>query len=283
MNLSNSYLALAQTFLFSPGHRPEFFSKALNSGSKAIIIDLEDAVAPEQKVQAREYIGQFLKNCAAEDLQKILIRINPIGSIFSNDDIQFIKELNQEINLVVPKAESLDQLNQLSNQLTNLSGIIPIIESAEGIDQVKQIAKHPLVIRLALGNIDAQADLGLSCDDSETELLPTRFAITLASRLASITPPIDGVTTDIHNLEKLIKDTQRSKRLGFGAKLCIHPKQVQTITECFTPTEHEIAYAKRVVEADKLAGGAAVQLDGKMIDRPVVLLALRTLQLANSI
>ena len=282
MSLSNSYLALAQTFLFSPGHRPEFFLKALNSGSKAIIIDLEDAVAPEQKVQAREYIGQFLKNCVAEDLQKILIRINPIGSIFSNDDIQFIKELNQEINLVVPKAESLDQLNQLSNHLANLSGIIPIIESAEGIDQVKQIAKHPLVIRLALGNIDAQADLGLSCDDSETELLPTRFAITLASRLASIAPPIDGVTTDIH-LEKLIKDTQRSKRLGFGAKLCIHPKQVQTITECFTPTEHEIAYAKRVVEADKLAGGAAVQLDGKMIDRPVVLLALRTLQLANSI
>ena len=121
MSLSNSYLALAQTFLFSPGHRPEFFLKALNSGSKAIIIDLEDAVAPEQKVQAREYIGQFLKNCVAEDLQKILIRINPIGSIFSNDDIQFIKELNQEINLVVPKAESLDQLNQLSNHLANLS------------------------------------------------------------------------------------------------------------------------------------------------------------------
>ena len=281
MSLSNSYLALAQTFLFAPGHRPEFFSKALGSSSKAIIIDLEDAVAPNQKIQAREHIGHFLKTCNADERQRVLIRINPIGSIFSADDIQFIQELNLPMNLVVPKAESLEQLHQLANQLSNLEGMIPIIESAEGVDQVKEIAKHPLVIRLAFGNIDAQADLGLSGDAQETELLPIRFAITLASRLANIAPPIDGVTTDIHNQDILISNTQRAKRLGFGAKLCIHPKQVQTIIECYTPTENEIAYAQRVVEADKVAQGAAVQLDGKMIDRPVVLLALRALQLAN--
>jgi citrate lyase subunit beta / citryl-CoA lyase len=281
MSLAQSYLALAQTFLFSPGHRPEFFPKALNSLSKAMIIDLEDAVAPEQKPFAREQVGEFLKTCSAEERQKILIRINPIDSIFNADDVRFLHDLNLLLHLVVPKVESIDQLQQLASQLDNLAGMIPIIESAQGLDHVKMIAKHPLVIRLALGNIDAQADLGLSCDAQESELLPMRFAITLASRLANIAPPIDGVTTDINNEATLINDTQRAKRLGFGGKLCIHPKQVQTIMQCFTPSADEIEYAKRVIAADSAAQGAAVQLDGKMIDRPVVMLAQRTLKLAN--
>jgi citrate lyase subunit beta / citryl-CoA lyase len=281
MSLAQSYLALAQTFLFSPGHRPEFFPKALNSPSKAIIIDLEDAVAPEQKPFAREQVGEFLKTCSAEERQKILIRINPIDSIFNADDVRFLQDLNLPLNLVVPKVESLDQLQQLASQLENLEGMVPIIESAQGLDQVKMIAKHPLVIRLAMGNIDAQADLGLSCDPQESELLPMRFAITLASRLANIAPPIDGVTTDINNEATLINDTQRAKRLGFGGKLCIHPKQVQAIMQCFTPSADEIEYAQRVIAADIAAQGAAVQLDGKMIDRPVVMLAQRILKLAN--
>jgi citrate lyase subunit beta/citryl-CoA lyase len=177
----------------------------------------------------------------------------------------------------------MEQLTQFARQVPLLNTIIPIIESARGIDSVKEIATHPLVLRLALGNIDTQADLGIRCDENETELLPVKFAINLASRLAGIAPPIDGVSTDIHDAELLAKDTQRAKRLGFGAKLCIHPKQVDVVMTCFTPTEKEIEYAKRVVEADSISQGAAVQLDGKMIDRPVVLLAKRTLQLANLI
>ena len=283
MDKLTSYLGLAQTFLFSPGHRPEFFNKALASSSKAIIIDLEDAVPPAQKKQAREHIQEFWQNCSVENRQRVLIRINPIDTDFTNDDLAFLNVLEGPINVVVPKAESLEQLTKFAQQVPLLNSIIPIIESARGIDSVKEIATHSLVLRLALGNIDTQADLGLRCDDEETELLPVKYAINLASRLAGIAPPIDGVSTDIHDSELLAKDTQRAKRLGFGAKLCIHPKQVDVVMSCFTPTEKEIDYAKRVVEADSNSQGAAVQLDGKMIDRPVVLLAKRTLQLANLI
>jgi len=283
MDKLTSHLALAQTFLFSPGHRPEFFNKALASFSKAIIIDLEDAVPPDQKKQAREHIHAFWQSCSMENRQRVLIRINPIDTDFTNDDIAFLNVLEGPINIVVPKVESLKQLMQLTQQVPSLNSVIAIIESARGIDSVKEIATHPLVVRLALGNIDTQADLGIRCDENETELLPVKFAITLASRLAGIAPPIDGVSTDIHDFELLAKDTHRAKRLGFGAKLCIHPKQVDVVVTCFTPTEKEIEYAKRVVEADSNSQGAAVQLDGKMIDRPVVLLAQRTLQLANLI
>jgi len=275
-----AYLGLAQTFLFAPGHRPEFFTKALNSQSKAIIIDLEDAVPPEQKTQAREHIREFWQSCSATSRQKVLIRINPIDSPFTNDDVAFLNTLSGELQVVVPKAESFQQLEWLVKNVPHLHIIIPIIESAHGIDRVKEIAAHPLTLRLALGNIDMQADLGLSCDALESELLPVRFAITLASRLANIAPPIDGVTTAIHQPDLLVQDTHRAKRLGFGAKLCIHPKQVDIVIGCFLPSTEEIEYAKRVIAADQSAQGAAVQLDGKMIDRPVVLLAKRTLQLA---
>jgi citrate lyase subunit beta/citryl-CoA lyase len=275
-----AYLGLAQTFLFAPGHRPEFFTKALNSSSKAIIIDLEDAVPPEQKTQAREHIREFWQSCSAASRQKLLIRINPIDSPFTNDDVAFLNTLSGELQVVLPKAESFQQLGWLVKNVPHLHIIIPIIESAHGIDRVKEIAAHPLTLRLALGNIDMQADLGLICDALESELLPVRFAITLASRLANIAPPIDGVTTAIHQPDLLVQDTHRAKRLGFGAKLCIHPKQVDIVIGCFLPSTEEIEYAKRVIAADQSAQGAAVQLDGKMIDRPVVLLAKRTLQLA---
>ena len=281
MDKLSAHLAIAQTFLFSPGHRPEFFSKAINSSSKAIIIDLEDAVPPEQKSAAREHIRLFWESCSTENRKRVLIRINPIDTSFTMDDVAFLNLLEGPLHVVVPKVESLAQLDSFTKQVVHLEVIVPIIESALGILHVNEIAKHPLTLRLALGNIDTQADLGMLCDADETELLPVRFAINLASRLAQIAPPIDGVTTDINNPELLTKGTLRAKRLGFGAKLCIHPKQVEGVIACFTPTEQEVDYAKRIVAADIASKGAAVQLDGKMIDRPVVLLAQRTLKLVN--
>ena len=281
MDKLSVHLALAQTFLFAPGHRPEFFNKALSSSSKAVIIDLEDAVPPDQKAQARENLQVFFQDCSAENLERILIRINPMDGPFTVADLAFLNALKVPLHIVVPKAESITQLNTLCSEVPHVQWIVPIIESALGIDCVKEIATHPLTLRLALGNIDTQADLGLTCDAVETELLPVRFAMTLATRLAQIAPPIDGVTTDIANQDLLKTDTQRSKRLGFGAKLCIHPKQVDGIMDCFKPTPAEVEYARRVVAADQKSKGAAVKLDGKMIDRPVVLLAQRTLKLTG--
>jgi citrate lyase subunit beta/citryl-CoA lyase len=156
-----------------------------------------------------------------------------------------------------------------------------MIETAIGLDHIKEIANSEQVLRLALGNIDLQADLGMVCDLQESELHTARFQIVLASRLAQIAPPIDGVTTSTDDIERITADAERAKRMGFGGKLCIHPKQVSIVKAAFMPTTEELAWAHRVIEADKSSNGGAVKLDGRMIDRPVVLLAQRTLALTG--
>ena len=119
------------------------------------------------------------------------------------------------------------------------------------------------------------------CDQDETELQTARYQIVLASRLAQIAPPIDGVTPSTDDTARISNDAQRAKRMGFGAKLCIHPKQVSIVKAAFMPTDDELAWAHRVIEADQNSKGGAVKLDGRMIDRPVVLLAQRTIALAG--
>jgi citrate lyase subunit beta/citryl-CoA lyase len=103
----------------------------------------------------------------------------------------------------------------------------------------------------------------------------------LASRLAQISPPIDGVTPSTDNVERITDDAQRAKRMGFGGKLCIHPKQVSIVKNAFLPSAEEVSWAHRVIDADRASKGGAIKLDGRMIDRPVVLLAQRTLALAG--
>jgi citrate lyase subunit beta/citryl-CoA lyase len=181
---------------------------------------------------------------------------------------------------LIPKSESLDQINGAALILPN-TAIIPMIETALGLHHLNEIANSNQVLRLALGNLDLQADLGMICDAQETELQIARYQIVLASRLAQITPPVDGVTPSTDDLPRITDDAERAKRMGFGAKLCIHPKQVAIVQTAFMPTEEEIDWAQRVIEADKASKGGAIKLDGKMIDRPVVLLAKRTLAIAG--
>jgi citrate lyase subunit beta/citryl-CoA lyase len=119
------------------------------------------------------------------------------------------------------------------------------------------------------------------CDPQETELQTARFQIVLASRVAQIAPPIDGVTPTTDDVVRIQDDAKRAKRMGFGGKLCIHPKQVGIVKAAFMPSEEELAWAKRVIEADKTSKGGAIKLGGRMIDRPVVLLAQRTVAIAG--
>jgi citrate lyase subunit beta/citryl-CoA lyase len=160
--------------------------------------------------------------------------------------------------------------------------LLPLIESAAGLDAVKPVAFAPGVLRLVVGHIDFMADTGISCDEAESELAPLRFAVAMATRLAGLAPAIDGVTVQTGDDARLRADTLRSKRLGFGGKLCIHPKQVAVVHDVLAPSEVELAWARRVLEADAASGGAAVQLDGRMVDLPVVLQARRTLALARA-
>ena len=238
-----------------------------------------DAVPEEDKESARAAIRAAWPTFTAEQKKRLIIRSNSPGSKFYSADLILAQDLDAAC-LLIPKSESLDQVNGAAQVLPN-TAIIPMIETAIGLDRINEIANSEQVLRLALGNIDLQADLGMVCDAQETELQTARFQIVLASRLAQLAPPIDGVTPSTDDIERIADDAERAKRMGFGGKLCIHPKQVSLVKEAFMPTEAEVSWAHRVIEADKASKGGAIKLDGRMIDRPVVLLAQRTLAIAG--
>jgi len=279
MNPIDTPLGFSSNFLFVPGSRPERFVKALNSGADAVILDLEDAVPEDEKEHARSAIRAAWPQFTAEQKKRLVLRSNSPGTKFYAADLILAQELNIAC-LLIPKSESQDQINGAAEILPN-TAIVPMIETAIGLDQLKELANSNQVLRLALGNIDLQADLGMVCDLQETELQIARYQIVLASRLAQIAPPIDGVTPSTDDIDRIHTDALRAKRMGFGAKLCIHPKQVTPVKTAFMPSEEEVFWAQRVIEADQTSQGRAIKLDGRMIDRPVVLLAQRTLAIAG--
>ena len=132
-----------------------------------------------------------------------------------------------------------------------------------------------------IGHIDFMADTGIQCSAGEPELASLRFAVAMATRLNRLAPAVDGVTVAIDDEAKLREDTARALRFGFGAKLCIHPRQVAIVHDVMAPSADDIDWAQRVIAADAAAGGAATQVDGRMVDLPVVLQARRTLARAR--
>ena len=271
-----SYVLSARSLLFVPAHRADRYSKALASGADTIIIDLEDAVAPNAKDAARAALDAAWEGL--ENRERILIRINALDSVEFADDAALCASL-RPAGVVVPKAEHDDALIALYERLGGIA-LVPMIESATGLVNLQAIACARGTARLAFGNIDFQADLGMSPSEDEYELAPVRVALVAASRVAGIAAPIDGVTVETGDRARVISSTQRSRRFGFTGKLCVHPNQIAAVHAAFAPDADEVAWARRVLEAAETAGGAAAQVDGRMIDRPVILLAERTLALA---
>jgi citrate lyase subunit beta/citryl-CoA lyase len=270
-------LSFAQAFLFVPANRPDRFAKSLATRAHAVIVDLEDAVPLSEKDVARDAIRRELTPWLLQYPERIVVRVNACGTPFLEDDLHLMDELGIR-HIMLPKAESPEQLSSVADALSFTPLLIPMIESARGVDQVKAIAAHRDTLRLSLGNIDLQFSFGMQCGPEELELLPIRHQVLLASRLAEIAAPIDGVTVQIDSQDQLQADILRSKRLGFQAKLCIHPTQVDAVILGFQPSAQEIAYAQAVVAADRTANGGVVQFNGKMVDRPVVMLAKSVLQ-----
>jgi citrate lyase subunit beta/citryl-CoA lyase len=276
---STDAVAQARSLLFVPGNRPERFLKAAQSGADAVILDLEDAVPPADKVSARAAICQQWPHLSTLDVP-LLVRINAADSAAWAADLAALAGLQRLAAVMVPKAESADALRQVHEALAGVA-LLPLVESAAGYDALPRIAAAPGVLRLALGHIDFMADTGLQCSDDERELAPLRFAIAMATRLQRLAPAIDGVTVAIDDAQRLRDDTQRALHFGFGAKLCIHPRQVAGVHEAMAPSAADLDWARRVVAADAAAAGAAVQLDGRVVDVPVVLRAQRLLAQAQ--
>ena len=276
---SHHALAQARSLLFVPGNRPERFLRAAQSGADAVILDLEDAVPPADKASARDAIRRQWPQLRALGVP-LVVRVNAADSEAWPADLGLLGGLPGLAAVMVPKAEAADALRHAHQALAGVA-VLPLIESAAGCDALRSITSAPGVMRLVLGHIDFMADTGLQCSDDERELAPLRFAIAMATRLQRLAPAIDGVTTAIDDAQRLREDTRRALRFGFGAKLCIHPRQVAVVHEAMAPRAEELDWARRVVAADAAAAGSAVQLDGRMVDAPVVLQARRTLARAG--
>ncbi len=273
-------VAQACSFLFVPATHPERFQKALASGADMVIVDWEDAVAPADKAGARVALLEAALTLDAAQRARLLVRINAEGTPWFADDLAALAQLMARglAGAVVPKAEHLPTLQAVAHAAGTRAALLPLIESVAGLDAVDALAAGPQVARLAFGHLDFQVDAGMACGPDEAELLPVRMALVLASRRAHLAAPIDGVTVDTRDPKRMAQDAERARRMGFGAKLCIHPAQVAPLHAAFDPDEAAVVRARRVQQALQDAGGGVCVLDGRMVDAPVLKAAEQTLQ-----
>lgn len=257
-----------RSYLFVPGNRPDRFDKAVDSIADVVVCDMEDAVPPGEKNQARDDALKWLEKGAS-----ICVRVNGCDTPWFKDDVLAFASHPGVSAIMLPKAETSDQISDLLTHCHRLMKILPIVETARGFDALGAISSATGVARIVFGTVDFQVDLCIDGDD--LELLMFRSQIVLAARLAGIESPVDGVTTRLDDPDLVEANARRGKRLGFGAMLCVHPNQVAPVHRGYGYTEDEKAWAVRVLSAAEASAGAAVAVDGKMVDLPVILKAER--------
>jgi citrate lyase subunit beta/citryl-CoA lyase len=284
-----------RSFLFAPANHARRVEKALTLAADAVILDLEDSVASAEKEAARKPIAQALarpRKCRA------YVRVNAMGTPYCYRDLTEIVARGLD-GIVLPKVESAADLHAIDWLVANLErerglavgaiDLIPTIESADGLQRIERILQarglKPYsgtwrVRRVAFGAADYSLDLGITVSADEAELAVARDRVVLASRAARVEAPLDSPWFDIKDADGLRRSTERSRRMGFQGRLCIHPDQIAVANAGYAPTADEIARARRIVAAFREAeakGSAAIQVDGQMVDVPVVRQAERLL------
>lgn len=270
--------APARTYLFVPGTRPERFGKALASGADAVVLDLEDAVAPEHKTAARAHVARWLQTAAPDERARSVVRINDSTSDWFADDLSALLGTGVT-QIMLPKTEQAQQVRFVVESLPGAQ-VLALIESARGVAQVDEVAGARGVARLVFGTLDFALDLDLDIRQDATGLNHAAACIALASRVADLPAPVAGVTPELNDEARLLADLALARCHGFGAKLCIHPNQVLPIHRALRPSEAELLWARRVLAADAASPGVAL-LDGRMVDAPVVRQARRTMLAAG--
>ena len=272
-------MALPLSYLFVPGTRPERFAKALASGAGAVILDLEDAVAPAEKESARTAVCAWLTGTTLP-ATPVFVRINDASTPWYGDDLKALTALGATTpGVMVPKCESAAQIAHCLAPFPKHPALIAIIESARGAQQVDAIAQAPGLQALAFGTLDYSVDLDLPGDAAGLAYAAARIAI--ASRAAGLPAPIAGVTPEL-DAARVIADMHWARGYGFGSKLCIHPAQVAAVHAALMPGEQQVSWARRVLAATE-GQTSAVQVDGRMVDRPVILQAQRILATHSSL
>ncbi|WP_213763653.1 CoA ester lyase [Caballeronia sp. dw_19] len=261
-----------RSYLFAPATRPERFAKAAQSGAGAVIVDLEDAVEPARKEAARVSLAKtmpgLIREARARDVE-VLVRINSRGSDWYHDDLAACASFELD-GIVIPKAEDPDAIASVA-QRHPLWALHLLMETAVGFEHIGALAKAPGVRRMMFGSVDLMFDL--AANETGEPLNYYRSQILLYSRLAGLIPAVDGVCTTLDNPSVLEDEVRRARAFGFGAKLCVHPLQIEPVNHGLGPTPQELAWALRVCEV--VSNGAAVAVDGRLVDAPVLAQARR--------
>ena len=272
-----------RSFIFCPGNKPDMIPKALSSGADMVCIDLEDAIIPEHKSISRDSTVKAFENLLSPKGVETLIRINDVNSKDGIEDINAIlNSKNTATGLMLPKIQSVEEVKNLEKQIIeskkNLNLHI-IIETNMGLENSWSIAhSSPLIKSLLFGGVDMSADLG--CNGDWFSLLYARSRVVHAAAGAGI-DSIDVPFLDLEDMKGMNNEAQKSKNLGFSGKGSIHPKQIDQLNNIFTPSEEEIAYANKVIKAFNEASDGLVVVDGKLIEKPVLRTALKTIANSN--
>jgi citrate lyase subunit beta / citryl-CoA lyase len=282
-----------RSYLFVPGDQTSKLQHALTSGADAIIADLEDAVAPSAKPNARRIVADWLATQPSGDQPELWVRVNSSARLLADDVDAVIGSALTGICL--PKSHTPEQVRSLGELLGTAerqaslaegsTRIIPLLESAAGILSARAIAEQPRVRQLGLGELDLCAEVGIEPSADERELLSIRVQVVLASAAAGLASPIGPISTDFRDLQALQQSTEALRRLGFGSRWAIHPAQVPIINQTLMPTPEQLEAARRLVErydgALDQGVGVGVDEDGKMVDEAVVRAARRILARAH--
>lgn len=272
--------SLHRSWLYVPGNRPDRFASAATSGADAVVIDLEDAVPPAAKNDARQAAAAYVATATGVALY---VRINNPRSPWARDDVTTVAS-PRLAGIRVPKVEDADEVRTVAGWLHDAGAPVPLyclIESALGVERAYDICRaDPLVAGLVLGEADLAADLGTSDDDG---LRYARSRCVVAARAAGLPPPVQSVFPNVQDLDGLRTSCEQGRRLGFLGRSAIHPEQVPVINAAYTPSAAEVADARMLLESSQRRDSEAFVLpDGRFVDAAVVKQARRTLALAAS-
>lgn len=262
-------MAAIRSWLFAPGHSERILAKVFEAGADAVLLDLEDAVPPDQKARARDQVREALA-----DHPEAWVRINRSGSVAARADLEAVA--GRCAGIRIPKVESAAHVEWVAGRAPR-TPLTCTIESALGVVHAYEIAAHKRASDLTYGGADLSLDLGMAGGWEES--LYSRSALVVASRAAGKPAPIDGVYTRLDDEAGLRAEAEAARRLGYFGKSAIHPSQVAVINEVFQASAEEVAWARRVLAAFERAGGAATRLeDGEFVDVPVAERARRVLE-----
>lgn len=273
-----------RSLLFVPAVRPDRYPKALATGADAVCIDLEDGVAFGSKDEARESALEFFLERVSTRAE-VSLRINDPKTELGQRDLDAVKQSGIRPDaLMLPKCEGPDEIRSVENTLSDILPNLPLIvmaETARGVVAADTIATAtPNVTALFFGAIDYAADVG--CAVEWDAVLFARSRVVLAAAMAGVSP-IDSPFMDVPALDMLSEECKRSKALGFVGKMAIHPTQIKTIHQAFSPTADDLAWARKIVSAYDRNGGGVLLVDGKLIERPVIATAKRILAIEPNV